>query len=146
MTGRGLLRIFLVAGLGLYGLAQILPENTALKLAERERSEREAARRRQKAEEDERVALKDVRWRQGGFGTVAIVSFAVANGNSFDIKDVVLRCSFFGNSGTALGVASNTVYETVAKNATRRVRDLNLGYSHSQAGSASCEIAGYVKM
>jgi DNA-binding transcriptional regulator YdaS (Cro superfamily) len=68
-----------------------------------------AIARLEKEEALNRIKL-DWTWRKGGFGTVAVATFTVVNGNDFAIKDLAITCRFEGNSGTEIGRGSATLY------------------------------------
>lgn len=80
-------------------------------------------------------------WKIGGFGSVGLMTFTVSNQNDFPVKDFVLSCTFSSNSGTQLGTAAHTVYETVKPRSKRSFSDVNVGFIHSQSGKANCDIS-----
>lgn len=85
--------------------------------------------------------LTDFDWRQGGFGSVVIVSRAVIkNTGTVPIKDFKIACIMKAPSGTVLAAPSATVYDVVKPGQMRTFKDVNLGFTHSQAKSASCRL------
>lgn len=102
-----------------------------------------------RAEADRRELLRDpatkmkvgsFSWKKSGFGNVAVVTVAIENGNEFAVKDIGISCSFSAPSGTHLSNASHVIYETIKPNARRTFSDVNIGFIHSQARSASCQV------
>lgn len=86
------------------------------------------------------VTIANYTWSKGGFGSVGLATFTIKNDNPFPVKDVFVRCSFYGNSGTALGQADKTIYEVIAAKKSRTFREVNLGFIHSQSARASCRV------
>src|SRR4051812_36088520 len=64
----------------------------------------EARVRTQLAEEDRlnNVRLTKTVWKKSGLGTIMISTFTIKNMNAVQVKDVEVRCSQFGPSGTLI--------------------------------------------
>lgn len=88
----------------------------------------------------EAVRVVDFKWSKGGFGTVALVTVTVANQNEYAVKDLLLRCNFYGASGTRVGRTSETVYQVVKAKAKRTLPRINMGLVAGQAASAACDV------
>jgi hypothetical protein len=86
------------------------------------------------------VTISDFNWAKGGFGNVGLGTFTIKNDNTFQVKDVAIRCDFYANSGTSLSRADATIYEVVAAKKSRTFREVNLGFIHSQSSKASCRV------
>lgn len=68
----------------------------------------------------------------------------VVNAASFAIKDFELTCTHQGTSGTEIDRNVRTVYEVVPANASKRIREINMGVIVSQASNSYCEITDAV--
>lgn len=79
-------------------------------------------------------------WRAGGFGSVMLADFTVKSTLLFAVKDIVVRCIGYGNSGTAISEHSAVLYDVVPANATKRISGVNLGFMSSQTATAGCQI------
>lgn len=88
-----------------------------------------------------KMSVAGLSWKVGGFGAVGLMTFTVSNQNDFAVKDFVVTCTFSANSGTELGTAVHTVYETIKPRSKRAFSDVNVGFIHSQSGKANCAIA-----
>ncbi len=86
------------------------------------------------------LGLKD--WRKGGFDSVGIVDVTISNSEKKPIKDISFACHFFAPSGTELNWRPGAIYETFAPASQRVVRNLNIGFIHSQTTKANCEGVG----
>jgi hypothetical protein len=95
------------------------------------------------------VALLDFAWRKGGFETVMIATFTIKNDNDFAIKDMYVGCVLSARSGTTLGAASTTIYDTVPAHSRRTFREINLGapvaIDFGQASAASCKLGQFAR-
>jgi hypothetical protein len=93
------------------------------------------------------VKLLKFSWRKGGFGTVMIGTFTIANENEFAVKDIPVACKLTAPSGTVLGVAAATIYERFAPHSRKTISELNMGspiaIDFSQAAGASCELGPF---
>jgi hypothetical protein len=83
-------------------------------------------------------------WMTSGFGTVLMVDITIANPTPHSVKDVEIRCSTFGSSGTKLGDLRQTIYELVKPMSTTEVKQLNLGFIHQQTEKVGCIISDMV--
>lgn len=87
-----------------------------------------------------KIKVANFSWKTGGFGSIGIVSITVSNENEFAVKDIVVTCSFSGNSGTHLSTGTQTIYDTVRAKAKRTFPDVNMGFINSQSAKANCFI------
>lgn len=111
---------------------------------------REAALAAEKVEADKlaeykrdvshRLEIQKTSWTNGGFGSVAVMTFTIKNLAEFPIRDISLSCSFSAPSGTTLGTASHTIFDTIKSKSTRTFKDVNVGFINSQASSSGCSI------
>jgi hypothetical protein len=86
------------------------------------------------------LRLEDMNWNIGGFGVVMLASFAIKNESPIPIKDILLRCTLYGKSGTSLGTKDHTIYDIVYPNKRISLKEVNLGVINQQSANASCRI------
>jgi hypothetical protein len=76
--------------------------------------------------------------------SVMTADFSLNNGNSFDVKDVEIRCDHTAPSGTRIDSNTRTIYEVFRANAARQLKDFNMGFIHEQAAETSCRVVSVV--
>lgn len=76
-------------------------------------------------------------------GIVFLADFTFENKGAADIKDVEVKCTHFGPSGTAIDTNTSTIYEIVKAKSTKSIRRFNMGIIHPQATGSSCAIVRY---
>jgi hypothetical protein len=86
------------------------------------------------------VLLSDFSWRKGGFDTVFIANFTLKNLNDKPVRDIEISCEARAPSGTLLGNPTTVVYDRLMPNKPKKFRDISVGFVHSQAQRASCEV------
>jgi hypothetical protein len=87
-----------------------------------------------------------MRWEKGGFGTVLVADITLTNKSAHPVKDVELFCGIWAESGTELGRLRHTIYEAFAPKKTKTVRQINMGFIHSQAHTVGCVLSDLVVM
>lgn len=85
-------------------------------------------------------------WNKDGFSSIMMVDATVQNHAPFPIKDFELHCVHQGPSGTDMDRNTRTVYEIVPARGSKRVREINMGFIHSQVATSRCEITDAVKV
>jgi hypothetical protein len=101
------------------------------------------ARRRTRFRDNPEEALEigDFAWSKGGFGSIMLIDrMTVKNEAPFAIKDFVVKCTHQGPSGTDMDSNTRRVYDIVPANGTKTVREINMGFIHSQVATTNCEI------
>lgn len=125
---RGLLAIFLLAGV----IALIRSNNTDVSSSVDPKS----------------VAMQntklDFEWSKGGFGSVMLANFTVTNKSDYQFKDFTVKCIHSAASGTVIDRNTQTIYDIVKAHSTKKFREVNMGFIHSQATSSSCKIIDLV--
>lgn len=100
---------------------------------------RAAAREQHYREHPEKAVIVTERWSKGGFGSVMVADFTLKNVSNLALRDFRLECELQGNSGTLVNTKRITLFEKLGPQATRTIRDVNVGFINSQAARASCE-------
>lgn len=75
---------------------------------------------------------------------VMTATFTFENKNPFAVKDLTVKCDHLAPSGTKIDSNTRTVFEIVPKNGKKTVRDVNMGFIHSQSAKSGCEITDLV--
>ncbi|MEC7118666.1 MAG: zinc ribbon domain-containing protein [Pseudomonadota bacterium] len=86
----------------------------------------------------------DFEWKRGGFDTAMLVDFKFKNNGTSDVKDITISCDHKASSGTKIDSNERVIYEIIKAGETKRVKDFNMGFIHSQANSSSCKITDLV--
>lgn len=90
------------------------------------------------------VELVTFSWYKGGFDSIMMGTFVIKNNNAFAVKDITIKCTHSGKSGTEIDSNSRTIYETINAKKKRTIRDFNMGFINTQAASTRCQITGVV--
>lgn len=80
----------------------------------------------------------DFQWKLGGFGNVMLADLTLVNKGSRPVKDIAIRCTAYGPSGTAITTTRRTLYVSIAAGKTLRIPEFNMGFHSDQAASAGC--------
>lgn len=124
-------------------LLDLAPANSDFATKKAEYEAKIAARARYADNPEEALEITDFDWSKGGFGSIMIIDrLSVRNDAPFPIKDFVVKCVHQGPSGTEMDRNSRRVYEIIPAGKTKTVRELNMGFIHSQAATSRCEITG----
>ena len=70
--------------------------------------------------------------------------FTIRNGNSFRVKNVVVKCVFATINATVLGSTEVTIERTIEPNFIQRVSNVNLGPTPKGTANSSCTAQGFV--
>lgn len=82
----------------------------------------------------------DYKWYKEGFGNVMIADFTIKNPTQYRFKDVEIKCTHSAPSGTVIDSNTKTIYEIVEPKSTKVIKQMNMGFIHSQASRSGCEI------
>jgi hypothetical protein len=90
------------------------------------------------------VLLRDVKltfkWYKEGFGNVMVADFTIKNPTQYRFKDFTIKCIHSGPSGTEIDSNTRTIYEVVQPKSTKVIKEMNMGFIHSQAARSGCGI------
>jgi hypothetical protein len=84
----------------------------------------------------------DFTW--GARNSIMIANFTITNSSTVTVKDIEIRCTHSGPSGTEIDSNTRTIYEIIPAKGKKRVREFNMGFIHSQAASSGCAIRDFV--
>lgn len=77
---------------------------------------------------------------KGGFGSIMMLDLKIKNSSQINVKDLVIQCEGFSNSGTNIDSNKKTLYEIVKAGESRRIKEFNMGFIHSQVQKTNCGI------
>jgi hypothetical protein len=86
----------------------------------------------------------DFSWHKDGFGNIMIADFTLKNPTQYRFKDFEIKCTHSAPSGTVIDSNTRTIYEIVEPRSTKVVKDMNMGFIHSQASKSNCAIIDLV--
>ena len=92
----------------------------------------------------ENISIENLKWSKEGFGSVMVASFVISNNNPAPIKDVQVTCVHAADSGTVIDRNTRTIFERIESGSYFYVRDLNMGFIHSQAVQSRCYVSDFV--
>lgn len=73
-------------------------------------------------------------------------NFTIKNPTERRYKDVEITCSHYSPSGTNIDSNTRTIYEVVEPKSTKKIRNFDMGFIHSQAVKTSCSITDLTLM
>lgn len=88
------------------------------------------------------LEIEVVSWENGGFGTVGIYNLNIKNTSKLPIQDIIIKFTYFGESGTVLNTNEATIYKIIKPKSTLKERNFNAGFKHSQGVTSKVEIIG----
>jgi hypothetical protein len=90
----------------------------------------------------ERLRISSQRWRRGGLGSNALVSFTIRNANRYAVKDIEISCAFSRTDGSHLTDRSRVIHETIGRKSHKVFRQLHVGFVNVNADRARCSLIG----
>lgn len=84
--------------------------------------------------------LKNVSWRKGGFGSVAVVSGEIVNTGTAAGINPTLTCYTYAGNGTKLNELSKTIYATIRSDGSHRFSEISMGFINQQSASLDCQV------
>jgi len=94
----------------------------------------------------EKVKMPDFKWHTSGLGMIMLLDFTVRNDSDFAVKDITIKCSHYGKSGTMIDSNTRTIYEVIPAYGTMSKSKWNMGFIHDQADESACKVTGYVPL
>lgn len=122
-----------------------LPKATRDSIAKARRDD-STAKAKEKAETSKRekprlyLTVKNWEWSKGGFETVGLIKVTFKNAGVMDAKDIQIKVTWTGESGTALGSETKLVPIVVKAGTSKTTEELNMGFLPDQTKSAMIDI------
>lgn len=89
------------------------------------------------------IGIAEWNWHRDGFDTVMIASFKITNASPWAIKNISVRCTHSGASGTEMDENTRTIYEVFPPHSARTISDFNMGFISPQAENSSAAILDF---
>src|SRR5690349_5650507 len=74
---------------------------------------------------------------------IADIGFKISNSNEYAIKDPLIQCDFFGNSGTMIRRLEKVLYEKIPAHKSKYIRSFVMGISGDQAAKIGCAVVDF---
>jgi hypothetical protein len=84
------------------------------------------------------LKISSQRWRRGGLGSNALVSFTLRNANDYAVKDIEISCAFTRRDGSHLTDRTRIVHDTVKMKGRRSFAQWHIGFVNVNADRAKC--------
>ena len=82
--------------------------------------------------------ISSQRWRRGGLGSKALMSFTIRNRNEYAVTDVAISCAFSRKDGSHLTDRIRTIHDVVKMRSRKAFADVHVGYVNINASKAKC--------
>lgn len=89
------------------------------------------------------VSIISMSWRAPSDSLVLKIDAAVFNPGPYAVKDVVIACNIFGQSGTKIDSSSVIVYQRFPPGQATHITQLNMGIKPPQLNTVACAVSGY---
>jgi hypothetical protein len=84
------------------------------------------------------LTISSQRWRRGGLGSNALVTFTLRNSNDYAVKDIEISCAFSRRDGSHLTDRSRVIHDTVKMKGRRSFAHWHIGFVNVYADRAKC--------
>src|ERR1700761_9318749 len=86
------------------------------------------------------LTISSQRWRRGGLGSNALVSFTLRNSNDYAVKDIEISCAFARRDGSHLTDRSRLIHDTVNMKSRKTFARMHVGFVNVNAAGAKCTL------
>jgi hypothetical protein len=73
-------------------------------------------------------------------GSLSTATLTLKNNNTFDVKDIEIRCDHSAKSGTVIEHNTRMIHDIVKARGSKTISDFNMGFIHSQAAAPKCAV------
>jgi hypothetical protein len=84
------------------------------------------------------LRISSQRWRRGGLGSNALVTFTLRNGNDYAVRDIEISCAFSRGDGSHLTDRTRVIHDTVPRKGRKTFAHLHIGFVNVNADRARC--------
>jgi hypothetical protein len=84
------------------------------------------------------LRISSQRWRRGGLGSNALVTFTLRNGNNYAVRDIEISCAFSRGDGSHLTDRTRVIHDIVPRKGRRTFAHLHIGFVNVNADRARC--------
>jgi hypothetical protein len=86
----------------------------------------------------DRLKISWQRWRRGGLGSKALVTFTLRNGNDYAVKDIEISCAFSRGDGSHVTDRTRVIHDTVKTKGRKTFVGVHIGFVNINADRAKC--------
>jgi hypothetical protein len=86
------------------------------------------------------LKISSQRWRRGGLGSKALVTFTIRNRNLYAVKDIEIFCAFSRRDGSHLTDRTRVIHDTVKMRGRKTFAGLHVGFVNVNADRAKCSL------
>ncbi|SDS02391.1 hypothetical protein [Bradyrhizobium canariense] len=86
------------------------------------------------------LKISSQRWRRGGLGSNALVTFTLRNRNDYAVKDIEISCAFSRRDGSHLTDRARMIHDTVKMKSRKTFARLHIGFVNVNANQARCSL------
>jgi hypothetical protein len=86
------------------------------------------------------LSISSQRWRRGGLGSKALVTFTLRNRNEYAVKDIEIHCAFGRRDGSYVTSRTRIIHETVKMRSRKTFSSIHIGYVNVNADRARCSL------
>jgi hypothetical protein len=86
----------------------------------------------------DRLKISAQRWRRGGLGSKALVTFTLRNGNDYAVRDIEISCAFSRGDGSHLTDRTPVIHDTVKTRGRKTFASVHVGFVNINADRAKC--------
>jgi hypothetical protein len=86
----------------------------------------------------DRLRISWQRWRRGGLGSKALVTFTLRNRNDYAVKDIEISCAFSRGDGSHVTDRTRVIHDTVKTKGRKTFAGVHVGFVNINANRAKC--------
>jgi hypothetical protein len=86
----------------------------------------------------DRLKISSQRWRRGGLGSKALVTFTLRNRNDYAVKDIEISCAFSRGDGSHVTDRTRVIHDTVKTKGRKTFASVHIGFININANRAKC--------
>jgi hypothetical protein len=86
----------------------------------------------------DRLKISSQRWRRGGLGSKALVTFTLRNRNDYAVKDIEISCAFSRGDGSHVTDRTRVIHDTVKTKGRKTFASVHVGFVNINANRAKC--------
>ena len=79
-------------------------------------------------------------WSAQAMGSIMEADFTVTNNSQTDIKDIEIRCDYFGKSQTRVDHAERVIFDVIPAKSSKVFPKFSMGFMSNQTNQAACKI------
>jgi len=86
----------------------------------------------------DRLKISSQRWRRGGLGSKALITFTLRNRNDYAVKDIEISCAFSRGDGSHVTDRTRVIHDTVKTKGRKTFASVHIGFININANRAKC--------